>query len=582
MRFWILAFGLIFYSNLFAEDRAGQPSSSGWTCATELSRLGIYPTEEEVSRGLHNPAVGRLLIGAPSTWQNHSSLDANTRADLDISALSELFRQTLTPLGHLRLLWRLTHPNLSASEILRTQATFRHLTDQRAEWGALREATRQISGGATSALPLFDVEPPKSFLSLNRSLSNRLLWSGYSLFSLAALPIIFRAHTDPRFAPYAMMLMFAQLGNIHHYQINHDLRKNIIVVRDLFKQIESLKEILLESRDPTLKAHGERLARLLAEDSPLSKLAKQLKRVANKDLAFIGDWAFGQARWSLRSVSEGLATHLDLVAELFDVVAEIDYLTGTTLWIHENSDQLNYPEISEDPETLLELEIAEGHHPYLISEATEVSIPNGFHARLTPTERLNFFLLTGPNMGGKSTFVRMLALNLLLAEMSLPGPFKRMKFRPMHIMTNMDIADSLRDGKSFYDAETDRLLKIVRVVLSGQPTFFGFDEILLGTNSEERQAIEQAIIRFVAKRNNVFILATHDLAMTRLESMVPGLTNIHVEEEVGQEGPPRFTYKVLRGPTPHRNAIRILRAKGFPDEILRDAEEYLRSHGGQK
>jgi DNA mismatch repair ATPase MutS len=351
-----------------------------------------------------------------------------------------------------------------------------------------------------------------------------------------------------------------------------DTRKQRLRLNHLkaaLKTADGLLKALQDTRDPGLRRLVERLMDLNRPEK-LGNLKTKLQRLVGTALGFVGDFTLTQAQWSTRGLVKEIYKKADYFAELLSIIAEVDWLTSATLWIHENQDYLVYPEVVDSENAFLEIE--DSHHPHLISTVRRQSVPNSFSGEFGKD---HFFLVTGPNMAGKSTFVRMLALKLLLAQMGLPVNAKKMRFRPMRIITNMDINDSIQDGKSYFDSETDRLKTILDFMNEPTPTFFGLDEILLGTNSDERQAAEQAFIKYAARRNHLYLLATHDLAMSQLEGKVPGFKNIHAEEIVNGGEKLVFTHKIKDGPTPHRNALRVLRSKGFPEELISDAESWL-------
>jgi len=187
------------------------------------------------------------------------------------------------------------------------------------------------------------------------------------------------------------------------------------------------------------------------------------------------------------------------------------------------------------------------------------------------------YIVTGPNMSGKSTFIRMISINLALSEAGLPGFFKAMRFSPMKINSSIEANDDIESGKSFYDAQSDRLLSVARESQKTTPSLNALDEILRGTNHEEKQAGEYGFLKLISETPHLYILATHDLTMPELEGVIPGIRNLHLEE-VDVPDELKFTHKILEGATPHRNGLKVLRIKGFPRAMLSAADEWLKDN----
>lgn len=550
-------------------DQSSQRQS---ICARLLANAGVLaPHLNNIPH--ENNAIARVLAGAPEGYAHYSAIDENTNADLGLVEIYLTLAHSLTGFGEKRLKWRLTHPNLDAGEITRFQGTFKYLTEAKAEWGKLRGILRSSRDLMKEFEEAFDPEKGKEFLNAKGKANSifyhaTLMLNGYLAANYAwagkiSLPVLF---VSGAFGALAH-------GNLRR---NRPYRAQILTMRDFLNAADQLADALLDSKDPFLRSLGTKLDSLLAESTPLGEITQRLSRVGSLKTGLVGDTLVSQALWSLRSIGSSIRENLSAFAEVIDVFAEVDYFTGLTLWIHEHQEHLAYPEIIDSETPFIRIE--DGHQGYLISETPEQSIPNSFDAKVDGEK---FFILTGPHKAGKSTYVRMINLLALMAQNALPVPVRGMRSTPFHIMTNMEISDSLTGGKSFYDAESDRLGLIFKVLDSGVPTLLGLDEILLGTNHGERQAAEKSFIKYAAARKNITILALHDETMTQLEDQFPGVVNLHLDEELTPTGQVHFPKKVRRGPSPHRNGIRLLREKQFPKEFLDDADAFFREmHGG--
>ncbi len=134
-----------------------------------------------------------------------------------------------------------------------------------------------------------------------------------------------------------------------------------------------------------------------------------------------------------------------------------------------------------------------------------------------------FIVLTGSNMSGKSTFLRTLGMNLVLARTGAPVCAKEFSFFPYTIFVSMRISDSLQDSESFFYAELRRLQTIIAQLQTGEKTFILLDEILRGTNSNDKHGGTVGLIRKLAATSATGIIATHDLTVADLAAEYPPL-----------------------------------------------------------
>lgn len=173
-------------------------------------------------------------------------------------------------------------------------------------------------------------------------------------------------------------------------------------------------------------------------------------------------------------------------------------------------------------------------------------------------------LLTGSNMSGKSTFLRTMGMNQLLANMGAPVFADSFKTTPLKIETCIEVSDSLRDGYSYFYAEVRRLKHILNQAAQRKPLLFLIDEIFRGTNNRERQIGSRAVIQTLAhEKSAIGFISTHDLELTSLEEKSPSLTNLHFREDIDENGKMIFHYLLRTGPCPTTNALRIMAAEGI-------------------
>lgn len=220
------------------------------------------------------------------------------------------------------------------------------------------------------------------------------------------------------------------------------------------------------------------------------------------------------------------------------------------------NDGYSFPTFDKDTEALFKAE--ELGHP-LIPENQKVANDFEVHARK------DLFLITGSNMAGKSTFLRTVGINLVLAYSGAPANAKSLNTGLYRIFTSINVNDSLGDGLSHFYAEVKRLRELLDKLNNDedQPLFFFVDEIYKGTNNKERYAGSAAFLREVAGKNGIGMVSTHDLELADLESEIEALSNWHFVESIA-DGKMSFEYKLKSGPCPSTNALEIMRIEGLP------------------
>ncbi|MES2615877.1 MAG: hypothetical protein V4591_10730 [Bdellovibrionota bacterium] len=173
-------------------------------------------------------------------------------------------------------------------------------------------------------------------------------------------------------------------------------------------------------------------------------------------------------------------------------------------------------------------------------------------------------LLTGSNMSGKSTFLRCLATNILLANMGAPVCAKEFILPQMRILCAIRIDDSLSDGTSYFYAEVKRLAEILQQLkTSSVPCLFFVDEIFKGTNNKERFLGSIGILKAFLELGVFGFVSTHDLALTELAEQESRLRNMHFRERIEGERL-TFDYTLKEGPCPTTNALFIMKMAGLP------------------
>ncbi len=176
---------------------------------------------------------------------------------------------------------------------------------------------------------------------------------------------------------------------------------------------------------------------------------------------------------------------------------------------------------------------------------------------------LRLLVVSGSNMSGKSTLLRTVGTNVVLALAGAPVRAERLRLSPLAIGASIHILDSLQTGASRFYAEITRLRQIVELTNSDLPLLFLLDEILSGTNSHDRRVGAEAVVKGLVERGAIGLITTHDLALTHIvETLGSRAANVHFEDHL-ENGQMRFDYKMRDGVVQRSNALELMRTVGL-------------------
>lgn len=189
------------------------------------------------------------------------------------------------------------------------------------------------------------------------------------------------------------------------------------------------------------------------------------------------------------------------------------------------------------------------YHPFL----GEKAVRNNFDI-----QNHEYYIITGANMAGKSTFLRTLGVNYILAMNGLPVFAEEMRVSVFRLFTNMRTTDDLTHGISYFNAELLRLKQLIASLAPNVPSLIILDEILKGTNSLDKLNGSRLFLEYISERNVTGVIATHDLELSKLEDENPQrFHNYSFEIELGTDV--TYTYKIGRGVARNQNATFLLK-----------------------
>jgi len=240
------------------------------------------------------------------------------------------------------------------------------------------------------------------------------------------------------------------------------------------------------------------------------------------------------------------------IAGWIDAIAAFDALVSFSGFPGNHPDFV-YPEIAANDFTFRAEQLV---HPLLLPEKR---VGNDFSV----SGWSKSVIITGANMAGKSTFLRTVGVNLILAEAGAPVCAKSMVFTPVQLFTNMRTTDSLQKEESYFFAELKRIKRVLELLEQGIPVFVILDEMLKGTNSIDKFNGSKELIKKLLLLPAVSLIATHDLKLSEMEADFPTqVANLCFEIRI-ENNEMIFDYKLSAGVTQTMNATFLMRKMGI-------------------
>jgi hypothetical protein len=240
------------------------------------------------------------------------------------------------------------------------------------------------------------------------------------------------------------------------------------------------------------------------------------------------------------------------IADWVAVVGEMEALCALSAFSFENPGYA-WPQVDEGGSRFEGRALA---HPLLPRAG---AVPND----VTLGEAPRLLLVSGSNMSGKSTLLRTVGVNLVLAQAGAPVRAAALVVSPLALGSSIRVHDSLQEGSSRFYAEIKRLRQVMELAAQQPPLLFLLDEILHGTNSSDRRVGAEAVIRGLLARGAFGLVTTHDLALAAVaEAMGKEARNVHFEDHV-EEGRIAFDYRMRDGVVTRSNALALMRAVGL-------------------
>lgn len=287
----------------------------------------------------------------------------------------------------------------------------------------------------------------------------------------------------------------------------------------------------------------------------LQQLSKELDRLDLRNNQFLYVLLEGSIFFQLQEIvriERWKARYGQHINEWLETVGELDALCSLGTFAY-NHPQYTYPELTEKPFCFLATQMGHPLMPASQCVKNDATIPS----------RPFFLIITGANMAGKSTYLRTIGVNYLLACVGTPVCCEKLKLHPNQLITSLRTSDSLSDNESYFFAELKRLKRIIDLLNQGQQLFIILDEILKGTNSMDKQKGSFDLIRQFMQLKANGIIATHDLLLGSLIKQFPEEIRNYCFEADIKENELTFSYKLREGVAQNMNACFLMKKMGI-------------------
>lgn len=472
--------------------------------------------------------------------------------DLDVFGRSSLYahiNRTGTLMGANALAEALKEPLKDAAVIRQQQEVVRELAP-RFKFRQLFAAQAALTGEQPD-----DIQGLQQWLSMPLEFSNRqwvniVRWV-MPLLVLAGAVIYFITDSYYLFTIFLSVNWFILGTQMKKVNTQHQLISN---KEKIFGRMAFLLKLISEEAGNAafLKAQQEQA---IAARNALRRLAKICSAVDQRMNQLVGIFLNSVVLYDLHcmvALEKWKVRYKDELPGWLSVIEKMEVWNSMATFAYNHPEYI-YPVINEQETQLVATGV--GHPIIPGNECVRNDIGIGIPQ--------HFLIITGSNMSGKSTFLRSVGINLLLALSGMPVCAASFMCSPMQIMTSMRIKDSIAKHTSYFQAELLRLQQIVEVLKTGERVFILLDEILKGTNSEDKLSGSRRLIeRFLGYRC-LGLIATHDLELGHLEETYPQQIRNYCFESTIRAGQLFFDYRIREGVARNKNATFLMQKMGI-------------------
>jgi hypothetical protein len=392
----------------------------------------------------------------------------------------------------------------------------------------------------------------------------KLLWIRWLAPVLAALAV-FGAVAWAVWGSAALLVLVVVIEAIFTYRLKKPLEEVLHGTEHAFRDLDLLSGVLARVEAHTFRAPQlQALQReLISSGVPASQAIARLRtlvdlinsrhnvavRILDAPLMYSVQVAFAVERWRDRYGSA--------LRSWVNTIGQMEALLSLATYRFEHPAD-PFPEFVDGAASIEGEELGHPLVPVALCIRNDVSI----------REETRVLLVSGSNMSGKSTLLRSVGMNVVLAMAGAPVRARRFRLTPLQVGASIRVNDSLQEGSSRFYAEITRLRQIYDLTGSGlasgdAPLLFLLDELLQGTNSNDRRIGAEGIVRALVSRGAIGLVSTHDLALTDIGGAVAGrLRNVHFQDELAN-GRMTFDYKLRDGVVTKSNGLELMRSIGL-------------------
>ena len=329
--------------------------------------------------------------------------------------------------------------------------------------------------------------------------------------------------------------------------VDQALRQLSRILKEL--EVHAFSDPRVNDLQKILTARGHRAS---AQIRLLSHRIGWLNNATRNQFLIPFAWLFGLTVLLTDRIERWRVRYGALIPDWIDASAELEVLLTMGAWSFDNADA-SIPNISDGAPLFAAEDLG---HP-LLSNQECVRNDVGL------TQKRALMLISGSNMSGKSTLLRSIGVNLVLTWCGGRVNAKTLTTTSFQMGTVMRVSDSLIEGRSLFFSVVSRLRQVVDLTDGSRPVLFLLDEILNGTNSNDRRRGAEAVIRSLLDRGALGLVTTHDLELTRIVRSMDGLAaNYHFEDQI-TDGAMTFDYRLRDGVVERSNAIELMRMMGL-------------------
>jgi len=479
---------------------------------------------------------------------NSYQIENSTWNDLDMNEIFKLLNRTITPTGAQYLYYLMRQPVLSRETLKNREKLFNQFSKNQ----ELREKIQLL------LLPLKEKNAKYLPYSLWKPLPEKPVYANalpvlsflaFLILMLSGLKVIHFGFIIVVFVINLFIRMFIKkriqvfIYSLQYLGVLINVANRISTIND--KSLKDIQNQLTENLHNTRSIADKIFSLQFKDDAGL---------VEYLNIYFLLDVA------GFYSALNKIKKHLDDLRDIYKTVGYLDALISISSFRQEYK-KFCFPSFSEDKDIF---KVEKIYNPLL-----KKPVPNSFQFASKD------ILITGSNMAGKTTFLKTMGVNSILAQTIFSCMAAKYEAPLLKVISSIGRSDNLLDGKSYYLAEVESILKLLKASELTKVHLFLIDEIFRGTNSVERSAASSEVLQYLANKKDFTIVATHDLQLS--EVLQTEYDNYHFREQVNDDGL-FFDYQLHDGPSTTRNAIALLDLAGYPKKITTGARSRIKNN----